>query len=108
MRVQTRDITHVCRADDGSSTTPARDENGAASPFGWRYVYPNGTYVKSQTIMIDGKIYRFGSDGFMRTGHDEGAWRYHDSFRCHADRFANVEGGWYYLMPEVGATIRAG
>lgn len=110
LRVQTRDITHVsAEQTTEAQLTPARvTGEWSRTLFGWRYVYPNGTYVKSQTIMIDGKIYRFGSDGFMRTGwiYDEGAWRYHDSSGAMQTGWVNVEGGWYYLMPGSGAMAK--
>ena len=110
LRVQTRDVTHVsAEQTTEAQLTPARvTGEWSRTLFGWRYVYPNGTYVKSQTIMIDGKIYRFGSDGFMRTGwiYDEGAWRYHDSSGAMQTGWVNVEGGWYYLMPGSGAMAK--
>ena len=110
LRVQTRDITHVsAEQTTEAQLTPARvTGEWSRTLFGWRYVYPNGTYVKSQTIMIDGKIYRFGSDGFMRTGwiYDEGAWRYHDSSGAMQTGWVNVEGGWYYLTPGSGAMAK--
>ena len=110
LRVQTRDVTHVsAEPTTEAQLTPARvTGEWSRTLFGWRYVYPNGTYVKSQTIMIDGKIYRFGSDGYMRTGwiYDEGAWRYHDSSGAMQTGWVNVEGGWYYLMPGSGAMAK--
>lgn len=110
LRVQTRDVTHVsAEQTTEAQLTPARvTGEWSRTLFGWRYVYPNGTYVKSQTIMIDGKIYRFGSDGFMRTGwiYDEGAWRYHDSSGAMQTGWVNVEGGWYYLTPGSGAMAK--
>ena len=110
LRVQMRDVTHVsAEQTTEAQLSPARvTGEWSRTLFGWRYVYPNGTYVKSQTIMIDGKIYRFGSDGFMRTGwiYDEGAWRYHDSSGAMQTGWVNVEGGWYYLTPGSGAMAK--
>ena len=71
---------------------------------GWWYRYADGTYPASQTVQIGNSTYRFGADGYMRTGwvSEDGAWFYHDASGAQASGWVKDGGSWYYLDPASG------
>ena len=81
---------------------------------GWWYRYADGTYPTNTSKTIDGQVYRFDADGYMRTGwvFDQGNWYYHAL--SGAQYYLNPangkmktgwhyeDGSWYYLKPGSG------
>ena len=87
--------------------TPAPTPQGGAwikDSVGWWYRYADGTYPASQTVQIGNSTYRFGADGYMRTGwvSEDGAWFYHDASGAQASGWVKDGGPWYYLDPASG------
>ena len=90
--------------------TPAPTPQGGAwisDSVGWWYRYADGTYPVSQTVQIGSSIYRFGADGYMRTGwvSESGAWFYHDASGAQASGWVKDGGSWYYLDPATGRMV---
>ena len=71
---------------------------------GWWYRYTDGTYPAGQTVQIGNSAYRFGADGYMRTGwvSEDGVWFYHDASGAQASGWVKDGGSWYYLDPASG------
>ena len=94
--------------------TPAPEPDPAPAPqggawisdsVGWWYRYADGTYPVSQTVQIGNSTYRFGADGYMRTGwvNEAGSWFYHDASGAQASGWVKDGSSWYYLTPGSGA-----
>ena len=96
--------------------TPAPEPDPAPTPqggawisdsVGWWYRYADGSYPAGQTVQIGSSIYRFGADGYMRTGwvSESGAWFYHDASGAQASGWVKDGGSWYYLDPATGRMV---
>ncbi len=72
--------------------------------FGWWYSYPDGTYAANETLVIDGKTYRFDASGYLKLGwvYDKGHWYYHASSGAQQHGWLQERGQWYYLDPDTG------
>lgn len=71
---------------------------------GWWYRYADGTYPTNTSKTIDGQVYRFDADGYMRTGwvFDQGNWYYHALSGAQATGWVLDGVSWYYLTPGTG------
>lgn len=87
-----------------SDTTPAQGQ-WAWGARGWRYRYADGTYPTNTSKTIDGKVYRFDADGYMRTGwvFEQGSWYYHAISGAQATGWVLDGISWYYMDPSTGA-----
>ena len=96
--------------------TPAPEPEPAPAPqggqwvsdsVGWWYRYADGTYPVSKTVQIGGSTYRFGADGYMRTGwaSEDGAWYHHDASGAQASGWVKDGSSWYYLDPATGRMV---
>lgn len=86
-----------------SDTTPAQGA-WAWGARGWWYRYADGTYPANTAKTIDGQVYRFDADGYMRTGwvFERGAWYYHALSGAQATGWVLDGVSWYYLTPGSG------
>ena len=90
--------------------TPAPTPQGGqwvSDSVGWWYRYVDGTYPVSQTVQIGNSTYRFGADGYMRTGwvNEDGAWFYYDASGAQASGWVKDGSSWYYLDPATGQMV---
>ena len=71
---------------------------------GWWYRYADGTYPSNTAKTIDGQVYRFDADGYMRTGwvFERGSWYYHALSGVQATGWILDGVSWYYLTPGTG------
>ena len=103
-------------ADPTPDPTPAPEPTPAPAPqggawisdsVGWWYRYADGTYPAGQTVQIGNSIYRFGADGYMRTGwvSEAGSWFYHDASGAQASGWVKDGSSWYYLDPATGRMV---
>ena len=71
---------------------------------GWWYRYADGSYPTNTSKIIDGQVYRFDADGYMRTGwvFDRGNWYYHTLSGAQATGWVLDGVSWYYLTPGTG------
>lgn len=74
------------------------------SARGWSYRYADGTFPTNTSKTIDGQVYRFDADGYMRTGwvFDQGNWYYHALSGVQATGWVLDGVSWYYLTPGTG------
>ena len=74
---------------------------------GWWYRYADGSYPAGRAVQIGSSIYRFGADGYMRTGwvSESGAWFYHDASGAQASGWVWDGSSWYYLDPATGRMV---
>ena len=109
LHVETRDITRVVRSTSLSVTAAPAPQPTAGmwtwGARGWWYRYADGTYPASETLVIDGQVYRFDAAGYMRTGwvREDGTWYYHDASGAQASGWVLDGVSWYYLTPGTGA-----
>ena len=90
--------------------TPAPAPQGGAwvsDSVGWWYRYADGSYPAGQAVQIGNSTYRFGADGYMRTGwaSEGGAWYYHDVSGAQASGWVKDGSSWYYLDPATGRMV---
>ena len=98
--------------------TPAPDPAPAPEPtplsgqwvsdsVGWWYRYADGSYPAGRAVQIGSSIYRFGADGYMRTGwvSEAGSWFYHDASGAQASGWVKDGSSWYYLDPATGRMV---
>ena len=87
----------------GSDSAPAQG-TWVWSARGWSYRYADGTFPTNTSKTIDGQVYRFDADGYMRTGwvFDQGNWYYHSSSGAQATGWVLDGVSWYYLTPGTG------
>ena len=98
--------------------TPAPDPAPAPEPtplsgqwvsdsVGWWYRYADGSYPAGRAVQIGSSIYRFGADGYMRTGwvSEAGSWFYHDASGAQASGWVWDGSSWYYLDPATGRMV---
>ena len=66
---------------------------------GWWWGMPDGSYPKDTALTIDGSVYRFGPDGYMRTGwvNEGGSWYFHAPSGAQARGWVHDRGSWYYM-----------
>ena len=66
---------------------------------GWWWAMPDGSYPKDMALTIDGSVYRFGPDGYMRTGwvNEGGSWYFHAPSGAQARGWVHDRGSWYYM-----------
>lgn len=71
---------------------------------GWWYRYADGTFPTNTSKTIDGQVYRFDADGYMRTGwvFERGSWYYHALSGAQATGWVLDGVSWYYLTPGSG------
>ena len=74
---------------------------------GWWYRYADGSYPAGRAVQIGSSIYRFGADGYMRTGwvSEDGSWFYHDASGAQASGWVWDGSSWYYLDPATGRMV---
>ena len=108
LRLDVRQDSHVITSatvtvKDASDSVPSGGQwmSGAR---GWWYRYTDGTYPSNTAKTIDGQVYRFDMDGYMRTGwvFEEGAWYYHTLSGAQASGWVLDGVSWYYLTPGTG------
>ena len=90
--------------------TPApapQDDQWVSDSVGWWYRYADGTYPAGRTMQIGNSIYRFGADGYMRTGwaSEDGAWYFHNPSGAQASGWVKDGSSWYYLNPTTGQMV---
>lgn len=93
--------TITVKADSDSAPAQGTWTWGAR---GWWYRYTDGTYPSNTAKTIDGQVYRFDADGYMRTGwvFDQGNWYYHALSGAQATGWVLDGVSWYYLTPGTG------
>ncbi len=116
LRVEARDVTQVSAevsvAVEVGGTLDVNAAKGVGTwrhnIFGWWYAYPDGTYARSTSVVIDGKIYRFNGDGYMHTGwtYYYNHWYYHSSSGEQVTGWVQDKDNWYYLDPVTGAMVK--
>lgn len=108
LRLDVRQDPHVvtsatvtAKADSDSAPAQGTWTWGAR---GWWYRYADGTYPSNTATTIDGQVYRFDADGYMRTGwvFERGAWYYHALSGAQATGWVLDGVSWYYLNPGSG------
>ena len=108
LRVDVRQDPHVVtsvavtvKADSDSAPAQGTWTWGAR---GWWYRYADGTYPTNTSKTIDGQVYRFDADGYMRTGwvFEQGSWYYHAPSGAQATGWVLDGVSWYYLTPGTG------
>ena len=90
--------------------TPAPAPQGGAwlsDSVGWWYRYADGSYPAGQAVRIGNSTYRFGADGYMRTGwvSEDGAWFYHDASGAQVSGWVKDGSSWYYLDLATGRMV---
>ena len=98
------------QGDPTPAPEPAPTPQGGqwvSDSVGWWYRYVDGTYPVSQTVQIGNSTYRFGADGYMRTGwvNEDGAWYYYDASGAQASGWVKDGSSWYYLDPATGRMV---
>ena len=108
------------RADDDVTTSalftvaPASEDTHEAvagqwisDALGWWWRNTDGTYPASETLRINGEVYRFDARGYMVTGWaiENGHWFYYGVSGAQASGWVSVGGTWYYLDPATGAMV---
>ena len=91
------------------SPEPPAQQDGrwVSDSAGWWYRYADGTYPAGRKVQIGNSTYRFGADGYMRTGwaSEDGAWYYHDASGAQASGWVKDGSSWYYLSPASGQMV---
>ena len=117
LRVQVRDASYltntlVLKQPGTPEPQPTPDPDPApkdgkwvSDSRGWWYRYSDGSYPVSERVAIGGQVYRFGADGYMRTGwvSEQGSWFFHGGSGAEASGWVKDGGSWYYLTPGSGA-----
>ena len=99
----TPDPTPAPTPDPTPEPTPAPAPRGGAwlsDSVGWWYRYADGSYPAGQAVRIGNSTYRFGADGYMRTGwvRDGSSWYYLDPVTGRMVTGWLLDGStWYYL-----------
>ena len=97
----------LLQGDPTPAPTPApapQDGQWVSDSVGWWYRYADGSYPTGRTVQIGNSTYRFGADGYMRTGwvNEDGAWYYHHASGAQASGWVKDGASWYYLDPATG------
>ena len=98
------------QGDPAPAPTPAPAPQGGqwiSDSVGWWYRYADGSYPTGRTVQIGNSTYRFGADGYMRTGwvNEDGAWYYHHASGAQASGWVKDGASWYYLDPATGQMV---
>ena len=106
----TPDPTPAPTPDPTPEPTPAPAPRGGAwisDSVGWWYRYADGSYPAGQAVRIGNSTYRFGADGYMRTGwvSEDGSWFYHDASGAQVSGWVRDGSSWYYLDPATGRMV---
>lgn len=66
---------------------------------GWRYEFADGRFEKNIRQMINGSVYEFDTDGYMKTGwiQHQKNWYYHQESGAMQTGWVKVNDHWYYL-----------
>ena len=69
---------------------------------GWWYRNEDGSYPKSQWMLIDGKWYHFDEKGYMQTGWivSVGNWYYLKKNGAMTTGWSSINGKWFYFEPD--------
>ena len=104
VRQDPRIVTSVAVTVKASSDSAPAQGKWTWSARGWSYRYADGTFPANTSKTIDGQVYRFDADGYMRTGwvFDQGNWYYHSSSGAQATGWVLDGVSWYYLTPGTG------
>ena len=108
LRVDVRQDPHV--VNSVAVTVKATSDSAPAQGTwtwgarGWWYRYADGTFPTNTSKTIDGQVYRFDADGYMRTGwvFERGSWYYHALSGAQATGWVLDGVSWYYLTPGTG------
>ena len=97
-------VTSVAVTVKASSDTAPAQGTWTWGARGWWYRYADGTYPTNTSKTIDGQVYRFDADGYMRTGwvFDQGNWYYHAPSGAQTTGWVLDGVSWYYLTPDTG------
>ena len=97
-------VTSVAVTVKASSDTAPAQGTWTWGARGWWYRYADGTYPTNTSKTIDGQVYRFDADGYMRTGwvFEQGSWYYHAPSGAQATGWVLDGVSWYYLTPGTG------
>lgn len=108
LRLDVRQDPHVVTSATvtvkaGSDSAPAQG-TWTWGARGWWYRYADGTYPSNTAKTIDGQVYRFDADGYMRTGwvFERGSWYYHALSGAQTTGWVLDGVSWYYLTPGSG------
>ncbi len=108
LRLDVRQDSHVITSatvtvKDASDSVPSGGQ-WMWGARGWWYRYTDGTYPSNTAKTIDGQVYRFDMDGYMRTGwvFERGSWYYHALSGVQATGWVLDGVSWYYLTPGTG------
>ena len=111
LRVDVRQDTHAVTSatvtvKDSSDSVPSGGQ-WTWGVRGWRYRYADGTYPSNTAKTIDGQVYRFDTDGYMRTGwvFERGNWYYHTLSGAQASGWVLDGVSWYYMDPTTGTMV---
>lgn len=91
----------------GEDTHEAVAGQWISDALGWWWRNTDGTYPASETLRINGEVYRFDARGYMVTGwaSENGHWFYYGVSGAQASGWVSVGGTWYYLDPATGAMV---
>ena len=104
VRQDPRVVTSVAVTVKADSDSAPAQGTWTWSARGWSYRYADGTHPSNTAKTIDGQVYRFDADGYMRTGwvFDQGNWYYHALSGAQATGWVLDGVSWYYLTPGTG------
>ena len=72
---------------------------------GWWYQHEDGSYPKNCWERIDGRLYSFDGNGYMRSGgwyQENGTWYYLEGSGAAKEGWLLLGDTWYYLQPGTG------
>lgn len=97
-------VTSVAVTVKASSDSAPAQGKWTWGARGWWYRYADGTHPSNTAKTIDGQVYRFDADGYMRTGwvFERGSWCYHAASGAQATGWVLDGVSWYYLTPGTG------
>ena len=86
----------------GGTVAEAKSGKWKHDSKGYYYAFSDGTYAKSQWVLIQNKYYHFDSKGYMETGWKKlgGKWYYLKPSGAMATGWTRVGGNWYYFNPK--------
>ena len=104
VRQDPRVVTSVAVTVKADSDSAPAQGKWTWSARGWSYRYADGTFPTNTSKTIDGQVYRFDADGYMRTGwvFERGSWYYHALSGAQATGWVLDGVSWYYLTPGTG------
>jgi len=87
----------------GGTVAEAKSGKWKHDSKGYYYAFSDGTYAKSQWLLVQNKYYHFDSKGYMQTGWLKlgGKWYYLKPVSgAMATGWTRIGGGWYYFNPK--------